>query len=394
MKKVLLTAMYLTLSADTVLFASAQPETIFEDAQETPAPTRLFQGERDTLQAAKEAFIAKPSPDTFTLCDGAARALLSAMGARNARDEGLCDATSLLRMDISAGVRHRTHSLVPTQTIKNEAYNYYLPRMGQSVDAVFKLRAETLQVYLSWMRADREQPEGPDNLPIPELFAGHGITQQRYVSDVTFLRRKIEAGNAAEAWETLKTRSASDAFNQSFVTLFWKLQKPLQDLLIVTGGDKTNRAWLPRVLHAGPEAQESEEWGEICAMQLDMLKKSVAPLVDAHKEITAEIEGRDAVQKSLQALNAYDDFNTSFNALYLLFWSVEKALIDLILLDQKAGANEDNSLFNPLLSAWVSTTEAAQYSLRDTLMRSLLEATKKRYGLTYFFCNEMIPDKA
>ncbi|MBA4117606.1 MAG: hypothetical protein C0514_01740 [Candidatus Puniceispirillum sp.] len=378
MKKMLLTAIYLTLNTDAVLFASAQPVTILEDAQEAPAPTRLFQGERDALQAAKADFIQNPTPGNLKIAFDATIGLFTALQVRNEEDTTLFDPVAMSRFCVDAQAQERAYLQVPLELLKGTVQAHYMPMGRVPTEEARDLRNRVLSAYLEGLK------QGMAFDP-PTLFAGWGIAQQRFYENVSRLKATLFAREAQTAHTQLKEASRSSTFDQEFVEHFWALPKALQDVLIVTGGDKAHPEWLQRVLMSGEEAQNCEAWGAICAMELGALKKKVAPFVEVHGQSIAAIDGEETLNQAHAAIGVYDAYNTVFNATSSLYWAVEKGLLDAIMADRENSAQAVASRFMPLLEAWSDSDKSPHDRPRELIHLTLIQLMKKRFALTYMF---------
>ncbi|MBA4117607.1 MAG: hypothetical protein C0514_01745 [Candidatus Puniceispirillum sp.] len=390
MKKMLLTAMCFALGSHGALFASAQPEAIFEGAQGAPAPTRLFQGERDALQAAKAAFIANPTPETLGVAIANIPNIFAAMHGCNEEDTTHFDPVAVSRFLADTEALEREHLQIPSELFSETVQAHYMNVESASSQEAQRQRVRVLSTYLNKLA-----PEG--STAPTAVFAFWGLAQQKSYATLQALKNILCERQERAVNAQLKEVSASSDFDQEFVSRFWALPQSLQNLLIITKGDQTHKEWLPHHLMSGEDAQHADAWREICAMECDALKEKVASLVEAHGKVSAKISESETARQAFYALGVYETYNTTFNAVSCLYWAAEKAIFDAIIKDQNSGVTKSESAFKPLLRSWrkaektddstesQKSEKGEKMGPRDMIHLTLVALMKKRFALTYMF---------
>ncbi|MCA0370904.1 MAG: hypothetical protein LCH26_07360 [Proteobacteria bacterium] len=218
-------------------------------------------------------------------------------------------------------------------------------------------------------------------------FAAQSRVQTNFYSEVIRARMAHYEWCKHEAWQGFKdTAKAYDSQNP-FNTLFWNLERDLQELLLITHGDKSHVQWHGRLKTIGVQKQIDPSWQTIVSMRTQDLREKIAPLIVLYGAQKTALEAREKVRDMRVAFKVWNDYSVAFQAIASLFWDVERALIQEGARDDEEGTPLHQGRQRGLLNVWSAPENDPNARASHALFERLKEIMIKRFALTLVLSN-------
>ncbi|MBA4117605.1 MAG: hypothetical protein C0514_01735 [Candidatus Puniceispirillum sp.] len=334
----------------------------------------LIHGAREGFAQAHSAFNQSHAPGDLESCLCRANTLLQIMESCNDQDTQrvgqACVASSLL------AARERVQDIIQNYEVllKKDVRAHCLP----PAQGVSTSQQETLERIMTVYHKAHSTAFH---------FAAQSRVQTNFYSEVIRARMAHYAWCKDEAWQDFEKCARHKDLLDPFLTLFWNLERDLQELLLITHGDKSHAQWSPRLKTIGLQKQIDPSWRAIVAMETQDLKGALLPLVALHDAQKAAVEARQDVMDVRVAFKTWNDYSVVFQAVASLFWDGERVVIHEGARDHEEGAPVHQGRQRSLLIVWSAPEKDSNQRANDALFERLKEVMIKRFALTLALSN-------